>query len=184
MGQVICSVSDCERPFSCRGLCELHYGQARRRGKLDGLPYLRDPAASLEDRFWAKVNKTETCWLWTAHDNGLGYGQFWVPEKQRLVYAHRFAYELLVGPIPEGLVLDHLCLTPRCVNPRHLEAAAFRENVARAARLKTHCPQGHPYDIANTWLDKYGKRHCRACNRDRAREYDRRKRAERKAART
>jgi hypothetical protein len=119
-----------------------------------------------EERFWAKVRKTETCWLWTATLNNQGYGEF-----GSLGLAHRFAYELLVGPIPEGLTLDHLCRQPACVRPDHLEPVTHRENVRRGEgwsgrnARKTHCPQGHAYDEANTrWY--HNQRNCRACDRE------------------
>jgi hypothetical protein len=93
---------------------------------------------------------------------------------------HRVAYELLVGPIPEGLELDHLCRNTRCVNPEHLEPVTGRENLMRAVSswaaknaAKTHCPQGHPYDEENTKVKRDGGRACRACGR----EFMRRKRA-------
>jgi len=85
-------------------------------------------------------------------------------------YAHRFGYELLVGPIPTGLTLDHLCRVRTCVNPAHLEPVSIGENVLRgdtrpAANLKkTHCPRGHAYDAANTYIARGGERHCRTCN--------------------
>ena len=82
----------------------------------------------VEERFWSKVNKTDTCWIWTAAKNQDGHGRF---RHGRLVLAHRFAYELLVGPIPKGLDLDHLCQNPACVNPAHLEPVTRKENTRR-----------------------------------------------------
>ena len=126
------------------------------------------------DRFWRKVNKTETCWLWAASINSRGYGQFKMDG--RSWQAHRIAYELQVGPIPDGLQIDHLCRVRACVNPDHLEAVSQEENIRRgegvavANAIKTHCPQGHPYDEANTYI-YHGARQCRACSaaRDRRR---------------
>ena len=80
--------------------------------------------ATPEERFWAKVDKTDDCWLWTANRTNAGYGHFWLD--RRMVLAHRFAYELLIGPIPDGLTLDHLCRVRACVNPAHLEAVTNR----------------------------------------------------------
>ena len=121
----------------------------------------------VEERFWAKVQKTEECWLWTA-STIRGYGQLHLTTqpKKRMILAHRFAYELLVGPIPEGLELDHLCRQPLCVNPAHLEPVMHGENVRRGLSgiLTTHCPKGHPYSDENTYYD--GKsRECRICRR-------------------
>ena len=117
--------------------------------------------------FWAKVKKTETCWIWTGAQS-LGYGQTSI--KHKVIWAHRFSYELHKGPIPDGLQIDHLCKNKLCVNPDHLEAVSQKENLRRgdgiAARnsKKTHCPQGHEFTPENTYhrKDKDGK-FCRKC---------------------
>jgi len=120
------------------------------------------------------------CIMWTASTNKDGYGKLNISQTTHA--AHRLAYELMVGPIPLGLHLDHLCHTRdascpggatcqhrRCVNPYHLEPVTDRTNIlrgrSRAATnaVKTHCPRGHLYDESNTRVDKNGKRHCRAC---------------------
>lgn len=123
---------------------------------------------SVEERFWAKVDKTDACWLWTAATTR-GYGQFGFEGRVQL--AHRVAWTLLVGPIPDGLTIDHLCKVKHCVNPAHLEPVTIRENIVRAdgtggmnAR-KTHCPLGHAYDEENTYRKSNGGRECRACRR-------------------
>ena len=123
------------------------------------------------ERFWAKVDKTGDCWLWTAVTNDRGYGQFWFDGK--MVKPHRWIYEAEVGPIAEGLVIDHLCRTRNCVRPSHLEPVQQLVNVRRGNsginyRGVTHCPQGHPYDDANTYWYKGKHRECRACHRERA----------------
>lgn len=119
-----------------------------------------------EERFWANVDKSGECWLWTAATTREGYGT--IRFNGVTTCAHRIAYELLVGPIPQGLELDHLCRTPACVNPAHLEPVTHRENmlrgrgVAAAHASQTHCLRGHPFDEENT-LRLQGKRVCRAC---------------------
>ncbi len=124
----------------------------------------------IEPRFWAKVKKTDSCWLWTANKIGKGYGLFWVgPTMKDFTVAHRFAYELLVGPIPEGLTLDHLCKVKHCVNPAHLEPVTNRENVLRSDGItalsarQTHCKYGHPFSAENTYFRSEGGRKCRIC---------------------
>lgn len=126
--------------------------------------------AGLAERFWSKVEVGHPlgCWLWVAADNGVGYGAFW--DGNRQVSAHRWAYEALVGPIPEGLVLDHLCRTRHCVNPDHLEPVTPRENVMRGNTLaakrasQVSCHRGHPYDEKST-DSADGRRRCRACKK-------------------
>lgn len=125
---------------------------------------------TLEERFWARVQKTETCWLWTGSKNGNGYG-FISQRPLPRVSAHRFAYELFKGPIPDGLEPDHLCRVRHCVYPAHLEAVDHRTNTLRGETIaaynaaKTHCINGHPFDSENTYRRQGVWRGCRTCNR-------------------
>ena len=89
-----------------------------------------------------------------------------------MVYAHRFAYELAYGPIPEGLELDHLCRNASCVRPTHLEAVTHQVNMVRGKSgpgSKTHCPHDHEYTPENTHVSPDGRRYCRTCQRAHAR---------------
>ena len=139
---------------------------------------------TLEERFWAKVDKRgpDDCWNWTASvvDNRGGgrYGKFKVAGKT--IRAARLAYELEVGPIPDGLTIDHLCRNTLCVNPAHLEPVTQAENNYRGNgfsgrnRRKTHCKHGHEFTEENTYYEKTGRGHlsrkCKACMRRRTQE--------------
>jgi hypothetical protein len=129
-------------------------------------------------RFWSHVSLGDGCWEWTGSLTE-GYGQ--VQSEKRKWLAHRLAYVWMIGPIPSGLELDHLCRNRRCVNPHHLEPVTRRENIlrgegpsAQAARL-THCKRGH--DLAlNAERAGEGHRRCRVCARATARAYYHRQR--------
>jgi len=94
----------------------------------------------LAERFDTKVRKTEGCWYWTGAIGTGGYGRIGTGEGKRLEQAHRVAYELYVGPIPEGLHIDHLCRTRSCVRPDHLEPVPQAENNRRANALRWATP--------------------------------------------
>jgi len=134
---------------------------------------------SLKRRFWGKVDKKgpDECWLWTASKTDDGYGKLGKGTKYGgWEHAHIVAYRLMIGEIPIGLELDHLCQNPSCVNPKHLEPVTHRTNLLRGNGLPsrnaraTHCPQGHPYDLLNTYYYPDGHRGCRECNRFKQRE--------------
>ena len=128
------------------------------------------------------------CWIWTLKPNSEGYGRATLDK--RTWYAHRLVYTLLVGPIPDGLVLDHLCRVRRCVNPVHLDPVTQGTNVRRGAGpqltamrpVRTHCKRGHEMTRENTILAKQSRsdtvmRQCRTCRnaRDLARYYKKRR---------
>ena len=120
--------------------------------------------------FWQKVDKQpDGCWFWTGYRIKRGYGMLTINQRQLL--AHRVAYEWLVGPIPQGLQLDHLCRVTNCVNPEHLEPVTNAENARRAALAYTHCCHGHLYDAENTIITRTGAKACRKCHRIRNAEY-------------
>ena len=124
-----------------------------------------DDRERLLARFWAKVNKTPTCWLWTGSGTLDGYGQLYVDGRKN--YVHRISYEIHVGRVPDGLVLDHLCRVRRCVNPAHLEAVTNRENVLRGAiPSSTVCVNGHERTAGNIDASR-GWRECLLCKRNR-----------------
>lgn len=134
-----------------------------------------------------RVEITDGCWLWRATRVWSGYGRFWQPDGSR-VYAHRWAYEQMVGPIPEGLQLDHTCHNAdlscpggvtcphrACVNPRHLEPVTALVNIMRGRTIaaahsaQTHCKRGHEFTPENTYLWR-GGRSCRTCVLERSRQ--------------
>ncbi len=114
-------------------------------------------------RFDAKVRKSDTCWRWIGGLQTNGYGSFGAGGGASML-AHRFAWERAVGPIPDGLTIDHLCMNKRCVRPDHLEVVTAEENSSRKGRSITHCKRGH--QLAGENLYRYpntGKRGCRMC---------------------
>lgn len=127
------------------------------------------------DGFWSRVDKSggpDACWPWLGAKNQKGYGRR--NFRGVVTLAHRAAYVISKGEVPDGFTIDHLCRNRACQNPAHLEAVPHRINllrgntiIARAASA-THCPQGHPYDEANTKLARDGHRSCRACDNARA----------------
>lgn len=144
---------------------------------------MRARQTTLMERFCEKVmpEPNSGCWLWMGTISDFlggrpGYGR--LKYKRKALLAHRVSYELFVGKIPAGLVIDHKCHTPLCVNPNHLEAVTHRENIKRSFTRdgrelppltrdnldKSHCPHGHPYSGENLYVDpSSGGRKCRTC---------------------
>lgn len=127
----------------------------------------------LPKRLAEKVVDTGTCWLWTGAKNNRGYGSTWDGDSGTAL-AHRVVYELLVGAIPDGLTIDHLCRVKSCVNPQHMEPVTRSENNSRAAATITHCKQGHEFagDNLVTLTRKSGttRRVCRTCRAQQMRD--------------
>lgn len=115
-----------------------------------------------------KIDLDTPCIEWTGSIGRQGYGRIWIGGVDGRHYqAHNVVYEEQVGPIPEGLELDHLCCNKPCVNVQHLEPVTHGENVRRSAARITHCPQGHEYTPENTyWFPGGTKRKCRTCRRE------------------
>ena len=137
--------------------------------------------AVTDDLFWSRVQKTDSCWLWSAGVNKDGYGC--VHRRPKRWLAHVYAYTLTRGLVPEGLTLDHLCRVRNCVNPDHLEPVTLRENILRGENQAainvraTRCVNGHEFTAANTRTSRRGWRICIACKRKRDAESARRRRA-------
>lgn len=141
--------------------------------------------AHLVDKFAKRVALADSgCLQWIGAEDWDGYGRFYIGDSKE-VRAHRWSYEYHVGPIPVGLVIDHLCRNKLCVNPNHLEAVTDRVNVLRGVgpsalhAKKTHCPAGHPYAGDNLYIhEPSNMRRCRTCQREQVRA----RRAKKKAA--
>ena len=128
----LCTVEGCTNTLSCKGYCNKHY----LRFKKHGTP---EPAkSSFEERFWAKVDKSGTCWNWTAGTFATGYGSFDGHKR-----AHRVAYELLVGPVDTDSILDHVCHNILCVNPAHLRIVDKKQNAENFGKMKSTNTSGY-----------------------------------------
>ena len=133
----------------------------------------------LPDNIARRIRLTDTCWVWLGAVNTWGYGHL-SSRHTRNTLARRVVYEALVGPIPEGLQLDHLCRNKLCVNPAHLEPVTRKENILRGTApsakhaRKTLCPKGHPYRERR---DSRNQRICLICKRENWHRWKRRKEA-------
>ena len=136
------------------------------------IPFPFLPTLNPQDRFWLRVEFTADCWIWHGIRTKDGYGVLVTQKNNKVskLKAARIAYEKVIGPIPEGLIPDHLCWNTSCVNPFHLEPVTNQENVSRGESpagknsRKTHCLKGHPLFGPNLLVRKYnGNRMCRIC---------------------
>lgn len=173
-----CEAEGCTRPHFARGFCKMHYQRLKKKGTI-AIPPKSMPR---HERVWLYVDKSNSCWEWTGSRVN-GYGRY------KNDPAHRYVYELLIGPIPAGLQLDHLCRNRACVNPDHLEPVTQRENMRRAdvalgiRSAVTHCKHGHEFTPENTIQRSDGGRRCAICRREASRIYSRMKRTKEKACR-
>lgn len=162
----ICAANDCPATASKRGYCNAHYKRFRKWGDANVIHTSR----TAEDRFWPKVDKSGECWTWTAALNHGGYGIFRSPAGYSNL-AHRFAYQVIVGEIPEDMTLDHLCRNRVCVNPAHLDPVPSDENKRRGLThrllngMDFDCINGHAYTPENTYVNpnKNNDVRCRTC---------------------
>ena len=138
----------------------------------------RNNPCGLDRRFMSKVlvDPNTACWLWLAHCDQYGYGVFSI--RGRTLGAHRVAWEMTHGPIPPGMVLDHICRVRRCVNIQHLRVVGRGENTifnstspSALNKIKALCHRGHAFDEDNTHRRPDGARVCRACHREWKREW-------------
>lgn len=171
----LCSVEGCDRPSHTRGLCGMHAHRWQRHGTTG------TTRPGITERFWAKVRLTPGCWFWVGAHHEDGYGQ--IRYQGRNWTANRVAWLLAYGPPPDELMVLHHCDEPSCVRIDHLYLGTNADNMRdradrgrHASTLRTHCPQGHPYDEANTRIYN-GRRTCIICNRENVRRYRSRQRA-------
>jgi hypothetical protein len=122
----------------------------------------------IEGRFYKKITVVQECWIWKASKLESGYGLF-TDEYGKTITAHRWSFQHFHGVIPQGLVIDHICRNPSCVNPKHLQAISQSDNIKRSLLVKarsarTHCKNGHEFTPQNTRYVKGQRgRRCSTC---------------------
>lgn len=177
MTRRLCDIEACSNVVLARGWCPKHYQRWRTLGDPQ-FPPREQRRSTLKDVWSRFVASDEGCWPWHGPVGGSGYGTMRFERKKH--QAHRLIYELLIGPIPDGLDIDHLCSNKLCVNPDHLEPVTRSVNIQRAIDReerprKTACPQGHPFDESNTIVLAPSGRRCRLCRQSQQAKYRERK---------
>jgi hypothetical protein len=118
---------------------------------------------TVEERFWSKVAKFESCWIWNGAKDETGHGRLKINCIQ--VSAHRVSYEWKHGSIPDGMDAHHKCFNPACVNPDHLQILTHSQHISLHRPFKTHCKRGHEFTPDNLYNSKSGKKKCIKCSK-------------------
>jgi hypothetical protein len=137
-----CKIEGCPRTHFAKGYCGTHYRRVRVYGDPNTFQRIYPPGNERE-RFFARVVKGDSCWIWTGNLHRNGYGNAWNAREGRGQLAHRYAYEALVGPIPEGMQLDHTCHDRACVNPGHLRPVTNKQNNENPGALRSDNTSGY-----------------------------------------
>lgn len=159
-----CSVIDCSASVDAKNLCHKHYERLRLTGSI--LIPFKDYSIDEWILQNIHIDKNE-CWIWLGATSSAGYPRL-IRNNSR-IDIHRWFYEKYIGSIPHKFHVDHLCRTPSCVNPSHLEAVTSKENILRGVgpaainNKKTHCIHGHEFTVINTYIRKNGSRQCKTC---------------------